>query len=980
MLPAAPAEGSGWICPKAPAGVGVSTVTCTTSVSTPAFLPVEAPLRVPVEVRAGAPAHASVPVGIAGAGAGTDSYQVPIVVSTEPAQYGPATFWAGSFDADGSPSRQAGAHPYASAAYFLLNTVRSPGTGQIVPAADPREVIVDLPPGFSGNPLVTPRCPQSQLVKPLSGASPLCNPGMSVGTLVPQVNGLSLGTRFEDVGLYNDVPARGYAAEFSAKIVGPVQHILASVRSDEDFGVRITAPEAPSTEKLFGAFTVLEGAPAAAHGLAFLTNPSDCAESARATPLVTATADSWQDPANFFEREVLPQPVLNGCDKLSLHPSFTFRPTSTQGSSPVGATAHLHLPLAGLTNPAALAEPPLKRSSVQLPEGLFLNASQAAGLEACSEAQVGYKGSGALPNPTRFDEAPVTCPDGSKLGTVEAVSPLLEEPLHGTIYLARQEENPFHTLIGLYLVIESPRFGLTLKLPGKVMPDPRTGQVTASFDYIPQQPVEDLTLHFRGGGPRSEMASPEVCGAYTTKGEWEPWSAPESGPPAITADTFTVSTGCSPSAATRPFHPSIEAGTTDPKAGAYSPAVIKIARSDGEQEIDRLDFTLPLGLTAKLAGVPYCPEAAIRAAEGKSGRAEMASPSCPAASRLGSVDAAAGVGAQPFHTGGSVYLAGPYKGAPLSAVTVIPAVAGPFDLGNVVVRSATRVDLETARITVESDPLPTILKGIPLKVRSIALDLDRPQFFLNPTNCEPMAFSAALHSSNGGTATPSSRFQVGGCKDLRYKPHIKLSLKGATRRTGHPALKAVLTTPRKGTSANTSRIQVGLPYSEFLDQGNLNKVCTQPQLRSATCPASSVYGHVKVWTPLFEKPLKGNVYIGVGYGHKLPDLVTELNGQVRVLLHGRVDTTKQHGLRNTFEYVPDAPFSRVVLELKGGKKYGLLENSENLCHKTQRASAIFNAQNGLHLHLRPRIHTQCAKKKHHKGKQGHHRASRRGRR
>ncbi|HVT00135.1 MAG TPA: hypothetical protein VHE08_06420 [Solirubrobacterales bacterium] len=920
------------------------------------------PFGVPVEVGPLATPTAAVGVAISGGGAVEATTSASIRVSPEAAPFGIAALWSGAFEADGRPSTQAGGHPYSDMTWFMVNTDRS-RSGQIVPAGDVKDVNADLPAGFVGNPLVTAeRCPLGVLV---GAPGTICESGAGVGILRPNITALGLGGEFlpGNPQLFNDVPAVGSAAEFSGKFGSPYVSLFGSLRSSEDFGIRVSAPHVPSTvAKSFVTFVKFFGLPESAGGKAFFRNATDCSEQAREAPSVGIEANSWQVPT-FGAAGDRQQPVT-GCDKLRFAPEFSFQPTSTQGSSGVGATAHLHIDQSGLSDPNKLATPDLKQSVVTLPVGFTVNPSQANGLEACSEAQVGYM-PGAAPialNPTRFDEDPVTCPDGSKLGTVEATTPLLEEPLQGTIYLARQDENPFHTLIALYLVFESPRFGVTLKLPGKAALNPSNGQITATFDYVPQQPVEDLTLHFRGGGPRSEFATPEVCGTYSTTGTWTPWSAPESGPPAQTSDGFTVSSGCSSSAATRPFHPSFEAGTADPIAGAFTPLVININRNDGEGELKNVDFTLPPGISAKLAGVPYCPEAGIATAASKSGRQEQAAPSCPAASQIGTVDVGAGVGSQPFHTGGRVYLAGPYKGAPLSAVVITPAVAGPFDLGNVVVRSPLDVNLETAQVTAESDPIPTILQGVPLKVRSVSIDIDRPGFSLNPTNCELMSAAAKLGSSNGAIATPSNRFQVGGCKNLGYKPHLKLSLKGATKRAGHPALRAVLTAPQ-GAYANTARIQVGLPPSEFLDQGNLNKVCTQPELKSRTCPAKSVYGHVKVWTPLFEKPLQGNVYIGVGYGHKLPDLVTELNGQVRLLVHGRVDTTKQHGLRNTFEVVPDAPFSRVVLEMKGGKKYGLFENSENLCRKKQLASAKFVAQNGLAVHLRPRIANRCGKGK-----------------
>ncbi len=350
---------------------------------------------------------------------------------------------------------------------------------------------------------------------------------------------------------------------------------------------------------------------------------------------------------------------------------------------------------------------------------------------------------------------------------------------------------------------------------------------------------------------------------------------------------------------------------------------MKVGRKDGEQELKSIGFTLPKGLTGKLAGIPYCPESAIAEAEAKSGKAEQSSASCPAASQIATVDTSAGVGSEPIHVGGKVYLAGPYEGAPLSSVIVTPAVAGPFDLGDVVVRAPLFIDPETAQITAKSDPIPTILEGIPLKVRSVVINVDRGDFSLNPTNCESMAAVASIAGSSGATANPSNHFQVTGCQNLKFKPKLQLSLKGSTGRIGHPALKAVVTYPKQGSYANIARAQVNLPHSEFLDQGNLNKTCTKPVLLAGKCPKNSIYGKARAWTPLLEEPLEGPVYLVGGYGFKLPALVAELNGQIRVVLKGKVDSGPNKGIRNTFEAVPDAPVSRFVLEMKGGKKYGL---------------------------------------------------------
>jgi hypothetical protein len=986
-------HGDGWQCPG---GAGESSIVCTNEEPVPG-VSVGPSVRIPFEVNVLGPAALTATVTMSGGGADTVVETVPLTVSGKPASPGLQVFWADAFDGNGRPLTQAGGHPDSAMTAFVVNSVRSKA-GALIPAADVKDVTVDLPPGFVGNPLTTPRCPQSLVAGfPVSSTSggkvypPLCNQSMIVGTLAAFAAGPDFGDTLASE-MYNDVPAIGVAGQFTAEFVAPFQSIVASVRSTEDFGVRVDAPNVATYEPVFGSAAILFGKPFAANGSAFLANPTDCKlqreQSSRGeVPSTRIKVNTWQDPLTYSAEED-PLPLLTGCRALTEawlghgrepqkeSPSFSFQPSTNQASSPAGATARLHIPQAGLTDPVKLRTSDLKKTIVTLPEGLSVNPSSANGLAACSESQVGYRGNGfPAPSPIRFDEAPVSCPDASKLGTVKIKTPLLEEELDGTIYLAAQDENPFNSLIALYLVVESPRFGLTLKISGEVRTDAKSGQLTAVFDNNPQLPFEDLVLRFRGGGGRSTLATPETCGHFAATGSLEPWSAENGEALSISEAGFDTGGNCSSSAGTRPFSPSFEAGTAGTQAGAYSPLVIKVARRDGEQELKAIDFTLPKGLTGKLAGIPYCSEAAIQAAKDKSGKAEKANASCPPSSQLGTVDTAAGVGSEPIHVAGKAYLAGPYEGAPLSSVVITPAVAGPFDLGNVVVRAPLFVDPETAQITAKSDPIPTILRGIPLKVRSVAIDIDRANFSLNPTNCEQMLVSASIEGSSGANASPSNRFQVGGCDKLKFKPRLKLRLKGSTKRIGHPALKAVVTYPKQGAYANIARAQVNLPHSEFLDQGNLNKTCTKPVLLAGNCSKKSIYGKAKAWTPLLDKPLQGPVYLVGGYGYKLPALVAELNGQIRVVLKGKVDSGKNKGIRNTFEAVPDAPVSRFVLEMKGGKKYGLLENSENLCKKPQRAIVRFTAQNGLVSQVKPKIANSCrgkkGKKSRARGKKGH---------
>ena len=550
-------------------------------------------------------------------------------------------------------------------------------------------------------------------------------------------------------------------------------------------------------------------------------------------------------------------------------------------------------------------------------------------------------------------------------------------PLKGSVYVARPFENPFDSLLAIYLAVNDPQSGTVLKLAGQVKPDPATGRLETVFPNNPQLPFEDFHLEFfKGAG--AALRTPSTCGTYETSADLTPWSTPE-GADAIRSDSFEITQspggGACPTAESQlPNSPSFSAGTITPKAGAYSPFVLHLARQDGSQELKGIDTTLPEGLIGKLAGVGECSDAQIAQAIARSkpdeGAAEKASPSCPLSSEVGTVNVGAGAGPDPYYVQGHAYLAGPYKGAPLSLAIVTPAVAGPYDLGDVVVRTALYVNPETAQIHAVSDEIPHILAGIPLDVRSIALNLDRNRFTLNPTSCEKKSVLGSATSLLGQSAALSDPFQVGECGKLGFKPNLAISLKGVTHRAGHPALKATLTYPKKGVYANIARAQVTLPHSEFLDQAHIGTVCTQKEFAlgdvpGEKCPPSSIYGYARAISPLLEKPVEGPVYLRTP-GHKLPDLVAALNGQIDVALDGKIDTGKGGGIRNTFEVVPDAPVSKFTLSMKGGSK-GLLENSENICGKPQHALAHFVAQNGKVDNYSPLIANSCkAKAKRHK--------------
>jgi uncharacterized repeat protein (TIGR01451 family) len=957
-------------------------------------------------------------VSVGGGGAPTVTIAEPTVISSADAPFGIASFSASAIDPDGTPDTQAGGHPYSLTTNIAFNTTGKSahadffGDFSTIPG-DVKDVLVDPPLGLVGNPQAIPQCTQEQFreqICPISsqvGVSRVESAGGATCPLCGAIGPLS-------TAVYNMVPPPGVPAQFAfAYDIGGV-HVLtrldARVHSGGDYGLTVVTsgvsqstpllhipvtlwgvPADPShddqrckfLEGIVGVCTGTPGTnsgpnPSTAPPKPFLTMPTACP----GAPLRTSLeADSWQEPGNFVFKDAT-QAAVEGCGSLDFSPTLNARPTTDVADSPTGLSVDLHLPVhegceeeAGGEIVCENAEAELKTAKVTLPEGLVVNPSGANGLEGCSAAQIGYKA--GTSHPAEFTPGPAECPDASRIGTVKVNTQLLDHPLPGSVYLAKPYDNPFGSLLAIYVAVYDPASGVVVKLPGRVETAPNTGRLTTTFEENPQLPFEDFELEFFKGAT-APLMTPPTCGSYATSSALASWAGQSASPgDKYAIDRSPLGSSCASSAAAMPNSPSFSAGTVTPIAGAYSPFVLNLSREDGSQRLSVIDTTLPEGLLGKLAGVPYCPQSAIDAAGAKSGREEQASPSCPSTSEVGSVVVGAGAGPAPYYVGGKVYLAGPYEGASLSLVVITPAVAGPFDLGTVVTRVALQVDPLTAQITAKSDPLPSVLQaggdGLPLDIRSIALKMDRPSFTLNPTSCDPMSVSGSSLSTLGQGAPLTDRFQVAECGRLGFKPKVKISLKGATKHAGHPALKAVVTYPKKGKYANIARAQVNLPHSEFIDQANLDKTCTKPVLIAGNCPASSVYGKVKAWTPLLENPLQGSVYLVGGFGYKLPALVAELNGQIRVLLVGKVDSGPNHGIRNTFETVPDAPVEKFVLEMKGGPKYSLLENSENLCRKPQRAIARFTAQNGALDEYKPLIANQCGKKnrKHHKRRSSH---------
>jgi hypothetical protein len=883
----------------------------------------------------------------------------------------PGTTTMTALNKNGTLSTQAGSHPYSFSLHFELKTDEN-GVSE---GGEMRDVIVDLPPGLIGNPAAVPSCPQ-QLFE---GASPSCPLSTQVGFVKARlpVTGDAI------VPVFNLTPPPGVAARFgfSAGSLRALQYF--SLRSDEGYGLGVLAPHLPTevtwvTETVWGVPSdpghdsqrgegALNGGPpvaSAASRLAYLTLPASC----DSPPQATVRIDSALNPgvfvgesAPFTDTAGQPQ-AMSGCESVPFSPKILSAPSTNAAESASGLGFELQLPNQGLLNPkdGVISETEPVRTEVTLPQGMTANPAAAGGLTACSEEQ--FKAATGAPGQG--------CPESSKLGTLIAHTPLLEEAIEGSVYLATPHANHFNSLVALYIVARAPERGITIKQAGEVQIDPATGQLTTIVDGLPPVPYSSFEVRLREG-PRAPLITPQTCGSYTTTVRLNSFADP--GTPVVRTAPFTISSGanggnCASSEAQLPNRPTLEAGTTAPLAGAYSPFIFKLARSDGDQRFGAVEATLPLGLTGKLAGIPYCSEPQIAAAAARNregeGALELAAPSCPSASQIGIVNVGAGAGSSPYYVQGKAYLAGPYKGAPLSIAIITPAIAGPFDLGVVVVRTALYVNESTAEIRAVSDPLPTILAGIPLDVRSVSLQMSRPSFVLNPTNCETKSVAGSVTSTVGQTAQVRNRFQVGGCKGLDFAPKLALSLKGATKRSGHPALKAVLTQP--AGQANIGRVSVVLPRTEFIDNARIGNVCTRPQFSEGKCPPSSVLGEATAYSPLLDKPLSGKVYFRANGGEReLPDVVADLNGQVHFVLVGFVDSVHKNGsevsrIRNTFAVVPDAPVSKFVLQLKGGKQ-GLLVNSANLCKSPNKAVVKMTGQNGKTHNFNPAAANSCGK-------------------
>ncbi len=962
---------------KAPTPMSCETVTVTCTYGA-ALQPGDSlNMAVEVEVTPGTVGPVTNSALVSGGGAPGASVNVETAIGTaaesaaEP--FGLAAFSDEVTGVDGLTDAQAGDHPYETTVSFSLNTtnVTKAGSEEFATAgglrglsAETRDVVVDVPPGFAGDPNVVEKCPQYDLV------IQKCPPGTQIGFAHLQIGERGLLPGNSTYPMYNMVPDKGYPAEFVILFGGFAIPLYVSVTPDSDYGVRVITPGIPGFAPPVDVSVTFFGTPAndpsvfdgyreAVKGgapVAFLDNPMDCAAGPQQARI---WVDSWEEPGSYLadgqpnfadprwkSRSTTVFPSLTGCELLQFNPSLSVTPDVTRADEPAGTTVELSVPQAVQQFPALVA-PALEATTVTLPSGLSISPSAGDGLQGCSDAQIALS-SAKLGS----------CPTGSQIGTVKVTTPLLPEALEGQVFLGTPHCDPCTdadasdgNMYRIFLQFEGA--GVVVKQEGKIFTNSSTGQLTTTFKNIPQLPVSSVLLHFNSG-LRAALATPQSCGTFTSTADLTPWSSPIT-PDATPTSQFNVDWDGNGEAcpSVMPFAPSFSAGTSNPNAGQLSPLTVTFNREDREQDFSQIKVVTPPGLLGSLSTVPLCGEP----------QADLGT--CSAASQIGSMTVAAGPGSHPYYQKGMVYLTGPYKGAPFGLSIVVPTHAGPFDLGNVVVRATIVVDRHTTALSVTTDPLPQILDGIPLRLRTTNVTIDRPGFIFNPTDCAQLHIAATISGSQGAVREESTPFAVSGCAGLPFGPKFSVATSGKTSKANGASLDAKLVFP-SGPQSNISRVKVELPKQLPSRLTTLQKACPDStfNVNPAACPAGSAIGAVQAVTPILPVKLRGPVYFVSHGGAAFPNLVAVLQGYgVRVDLIGETFISKKGITSSTFTNVPDVPVSSFELFLPQGKGSALAANG-NLCKDKLAMPTSFIAQDGAQLKQSTPIQvTGCPKAK-----------------
>jgi hypothetical protein len=943
-----------------------SSVVCTFAGPKPLipFIPLEVAIGVKVAANA---VSGQGEVSVEGGGAKAVSVAQNLTVSGDETQFGLQGYGLAAENEGGSVDTQAGSHPYQLTTSLALNERYVPDEYGVLKAkgfefipksaAQVKDLVVRLPPGLVGNATSLPQCSEADFTHG-EGFQNACPAAAAVGVasatlLEPEVSEFVPfgGVATATVPVFNLVPAPGEPARFGFDAYGNFVTLDTSVATGEDYAVLTTVGNVTEIASLLSSQVTLWGTPGdkrhsrsrgwdclnAVVGTAnaceelgeanpkpFLRLPTSC----RAPLSSSVLADSWREPGARLPDGAIDTsdprwksassqtPALQGCESLPFAPSLTVEPETQAGSSPSGMKFDVHMPQLENETEEAPGLSDVRSTTVTLPPGVLLSPAAAHGLQSCSQSEVGFTGFAdfepELATATFTPSLPEPfCPEASKVGNVRIKTPLLTHELEGGVYLAAQNANPFNTLVALYIIAEDPVSGVLVKLTGRATLDQNTGQVSTTFDNTPQTPFEDLKLDFFGGST-ANLTTPPYCGTHTTTASFVPWSGGET----VKAESsFQTTSNCTNPGSSQPFSPSFQAGVTNPTAGAYSPFTVTLGNPDGDQALKGLTMRLAPGMAAMLSTVTPCPEP------------QVANNQCGPDSLIGHSTAVSGLGSNPYALPGDVYLTGPYKGAPFGLSVVTPAVAGPFDLGKITVRSTINVDRNDASVTINSDPFPEFVQGIPSQLKQVNVVVDRPGFEFNPTNCSAMSVSGTLSGVQGATKGVSAPIQLGGCAALPFKPTLTASTKGnASKVNGAELVVKVTSSPGQ---ANIAKTKLVLPLTLPSRLTTIQKACLAAvfEANPAGCAEGSNIGTAVVHTPVLKEALSGPAYL-VSHGNAaFPDVEFVLSNKegIELILDGQTDIKK--GITtSTFNSVPDAPVTSFEAKLPEGPHSALTSN------------------------------------------------------
>ena len=976
----------GWTCKAGGAGPG--TVCTITLPVIKANLWAEPELNVKIAAGAHEGSVNNV-AAISGGGASSMSRTDAFTISSTPAKFGFSQAASWFSNPNGTLDTRAGSHPYAFTFTYSQNTSEVESGLDRTSEGEARNLTFKAPPGFIGNPTSVEQCPQETFFLEQ------CPPSTQIGDDLVTLGAPTL-VHF-NIPVYDLVPPPGHPAEFAFVLYGNKILLDASVRSDGDYGITEQVNNLPQVGVTGNAITIW-GTPAqrghndlrqcgagesrgtgcepAGGRNAFLTVPTSCEG---AVPF-TAKANDWANESITGEIGMVTENKqrdpqgFEECEDLGFAPAISVSPDTAAGDTPAGLTFEIKTPQEGLDAGELetyseyvvpeLSSANIKNTTVVLPEGVAINPGQATGLLTCQESEDGVG-----------SKAPVSCPNGSIVGTDEIETPLLPHALKGNVYLLA--DNPPH----LQLLLQAKGEGVELKLVGHVELNEATGQLTATFEHTPELPFSAFRLAFSGGA-RAALTTPTSCGEFAATSDFTPWSTPF-GSDVLATGGFLVSTRCT---SHMPFTPTMSAGATTDQAGGYTDFSMLLTREDEQQRISTLQFKTPKGLLGEISQVPLC------------GEPEASQGTCPAASQIGHTVTEAGPGPYPLvipepgHPPAPIYLTGGYKGAPFGLSIVVPVDAGPFDLGTIVVRASIAVDPHTSQLTITTDPLPIYVKGIPADLRAINALIDRPEFMFNPTNCEPQSFSGTATSIEGATAPISSHFQMGSCRALTFKPNFKVSTAGKTSRGNGASLDAKIVYPtgplganQASSQANVEKVRVELPKQLPSRLTTLQKACTAAQFDSnpSGCPAASKVGSATAITPVLPVPLTGPAYFVSHGGEAFPQLIIVLQGYgVTVDLVGDTFISKKGVTSSTFDQVPDVPITSFELRLPQGPGSALGANLPEKAHGSFCGQKLvmpteFTGQNGAYIKQSTPVAVTGCKAVKHKNKKHNKRHKRR---